>query len=57
MKGSALGVGAINVARAAAAAEFAATLRGKAECGLALDRLAVTVEEARATIAALLRAY
>ncbi|HEX3710194.1 MAG TPA: Hpt domain-containing protein [Pseudolabrys sp.] len=57
MKGSALGVGAINVARAAAVTEFAATLRGGAECDLALDKLAVAVDEARATIAALLRAY
>jgi HPt (histidine-containing phosphotransfer) domain-containing protein len=57
LKGSALGVGATSVARAAAAAEFAATLRGAAECGLALDRLGAAVDEARATIAALLRAY
>ncbi len=57
IKGSALGVGAVNVARAAATAEFAATLRGGAEMNLAVDRLAAAVDEARATIAALLHAH
>jgi hypothetical protein len=54
LKGSALGIGAVKVARSAAAAELAATLRGEAECSLAVDRLEVAVEEARATIAVLL---
>jgi HPt (histidine-containing phosphotransfer) domain-containing protein len=55
LKGSALGVGATSVARAAAATELAANA-GPAECRLAVGRLAVAVDEARATIATLLRA-
>ena len=53
LKGSALGIGATNVARAAAATELAAS-GGVAECRLAVGRLAAAVEEARTTIAALL---
>lgn len=53
LKGSALGIGATNVARAAAATELAAS-DDVAECRLAVGRLAAAVEEARTTIAALL---
>jgi HPt (histidine-containing phosphotransfer) domain-containing protein len=56
LKGSALGIGAASVARAAAATELAASA-GVTECRLAVGRLAVAVDEARATIAALLHAY
>jgi HPt (histidine-containing phosphotransfer) domain-containing protein len=56
LKGSASGIGACNVARAAAVAERAAT--GPAtERACALDRLAVAIEEARALIAELLRTH
>ena len=56
LKGSAVGIGAGPVARAAAAAELACGA-GSAECRLAVDRLANAVDEARASIAALLRAH
>jgi HPt (histidine-containing phosphotransfer) domain-containing protein len=55
LKGSAAGIGAGSVARAAVAAEIASQT-GTAECSLAIDRLAVAVDEARAVIAQLLRA-
>ena len=52
LKGSALGVGAANVARAAAATELACAA-GPAECAGSVHRLALAVEEARGAIAAL----
>jgi HPt (histidine-containing phosphotransfer) domain-containing protein len=55
LKGSACGIGAGNVARAARAAELAAG-GAAAECSAAIDRLAAAIEEARALIAELLRA-
>lgn len=54
LKGSAAGIGAGAVVRAADAAEIAAT-RSPAELGVALDELARAVAEARTQIAALLR--
>ena len=54
LKGSASGIGAGGVARAAEAAERAADA-GASECSAAVDRLAQAVEEARALIADLLR--
>ena len=54
LKGSALGVGAASVARAAAATELACT-SGAAERDAALDRLAEAIDEACAAIAGLLR--
>jgi HPt (histidine-containing phosphotransfer) domain-containing protein len=54
LKGSASGIGAASVARAAEAAERAAG-SGAADCSAAVDRLAQAVEEARALIADLLR--
>ncbi len=55
LKGSACGIGAGNVARAARATEVAAG-GAAAECSAAIDRLAATIEEARVLIAELLRA-
>ena len=55
LKGSACGIGAGHVARAARATELAAGAAG-AECSAAIDRLAAAIEEARALIAELLRA-
>ncbi len=55
LKGSAAGVGAGEVARAAAAAEQAAT-RSPADCSAALAVLAAAIGAARAEIAALLAA-
>jgi len=52
MKGSARGIGAWRVARAAEAVELA----GSADIGDALERLAAAAEEARSVIADLLRA-
>jgi len=52
LKGSASGIGAADVARAAEVAERAASA---AECSAAVDRLARAVEQARALIAELLR--
>jgi len=52
LKGSAAGVGATRVARAAGAAEHSASA---SECSVAVDRLAQAVDEARALIAELLR--
>src|ERR1043166_4369136 len=52
LKGSARGIGAWRVARAAEAVELA----GKAEGADALDRLAAAADEARAVIADLLKA-
>jgi HPt (histidine-containing phosphotransfer) domain-containing protein len=54
LKGSARGIGAGAVARAADAAEQAA---GHAGCVAAIDRLAAAIEEARALIGELLRAH
>jgi HPt (histidine-containing phosphotransfer) domain-containing protein len=56
LKGSAAGIGAGRVARAAAAAELAAS-HTPGECELAISELARSVEEARAQIAGLLRAH
>jgi HPt (histidine-containing phosphotransfer) domain-containing protein len=56
LKGSASGVGATNVARAAEAAELAAA-RSPAALGSALDALAKAGEEARALIAEMLRTH
>jgi HPt (histidine-containing phosphotransfer) domain-containing protein len=53
LKGSALGVGAINVAQVAAATEQACS-EGSAECANTVERLALAVEETREAIAALL---
>ena len=55
LKGSASGIGACAVSRAAEAAERAAG-NNAAECSAAVDRLAQAVEQARALIAELLRA-
>jgi HPt (histidine-containing phosphotransfer) domain-containing protein len=55
LKGSAAGIGAQRVARAADVAEFTAGASA-AECSRALDRLAQAVDEARALIAELLSA-
>ena len=52
LKGSARGIGAWRVARAAEALELA----GSSEAGSALDQLALAADEARAVIADLLRA-
>ena len=54
LKGSAAGIGANSVARAADAAEHSAG-RTASECSQAVDRLAQAVDEARALIALLLR--
>jgi HPt (histidine-containing phosphotransfer) domain-containing protein len=54
LKGSARGIGAGAVARAAEAAELAA---GGAECVSAVDRLAAAIDDARVLIAELLRAH
>jgi HPt (histidine-containing phosphotransfer) domain-containing protein len=54
LKGSAAGIGAGGVARAAEAAELAAT-RSPAECRLAIDLLAKAADEARTFIAEVLR--
>ena len=56
LKGSAVGIGAGRVARAAAAAELVAS-HSPGECGEAIAELARSVEEARAQIAGLLRAH
>ena len=56
LKGSAVGIGAGRVARAAAAAELAAS-HGPDECSEAIAELAQSVAEARAQIAGLLRAH
>jgi HPt (histidine-containing phosphotransfer) domain-containing protein len=56
LKGSAAGIGAGRVARAAAATELAAS-HAPGECSLAIAELARSVEEARAQIAGLLRAH
>jgi HPt (histidine-containing phosphotransfer) domain-containing protein len=56
LKGSAVGVGASRVARAAAAAELAAS-HSPDECGQAIAELARSVDEARAQIAGLLRTH
>jgi len=56
LKGSAVGIGAGRVARAAAAAELAAS-HGPDECSEAIAELARSVAEARAQIAGLLRAH
>jgi len=55
LKGSAAGIGAWNVARAAEAAEKASAT-GAAECDLAVRRLVAAVDEARVAIVELLRA-
>jgi HPt (histidine-containing phosphotransfer) domain-containing protein len=56
LKGSASGIGAGRVARAAEATELAAN-QAPSKCGLAIAELARSVEEARAHIAGLLRAH
>ena len=56
LKGSAVGIGARRVARAAGAAELAAC-RSPEQCNLAIAELAQTVEEARTQIAGLLRTH
>ncbi len=56
LKGSAAGIGAGRVARAAAAAEQAAS-HTPGECGLAIVELARSVDEVRVQIAGLLRAH
>jgi HPt (histidine-containing phosphotransfer) domain-containing protein len=53
LKGSAAGIGATNVARAADEAEQAATL-GSGNLSAAIDRLALAIDEARALIVTLL---
>ena len=53
LKGSAAGIGAVRVARAADTAEHSPA----AECSQAVDRLAQAVDEARALIAELLRQF
>ncbi len=55
LKGSSSGIGAWKVARAAAAVEFAASRNG--DVAAAISRLGTAVGEARAMIAALLRAH
>lgn len=56
LKGSAAGIGAGPVARAAENVELAAEVSGEAcECSQAIDRLAAAVDDARALIAELLR--
>ncbi len=55
LKGSAVGVGASKVARAACAVERAA-VRSPAECAAAFDVLAAAIDAARGEIAALLAA-
>lgn len=54
LKGSAAGIGATNVARAAEEAEQAATL-GSNDLSATIDRLALAVDDARALIVELLR--
>lgn len=56
LKGSAVGIGATRVARAAAEVESVAQAK-PGESSRALGQLAQTVEEARAEIGALLRAH
>jgi len=56
LKGSAAGIGAARVARAACAAELAAS-RTPVECTRAIDELAHSVEEARMQIAGMLRTH
>jgi len=55
LKGSAVGVGAVRVARAAANAELVAT-RAPHECSRAIGQLTAAVDEARAQITAVMRA-
>ena len=54
LKGSAVSIGAFDVARAAEAAELA-SLQGEAECDAAICRLAAAVDETRVAILAMLR--
>ena len=53
LKGSALGIGAWRVARAAEAVEFA----GAAKLAATVDALSEAIDEAKATISGLLRAH
>ena len=55
LKGSAVGVGAVRVARAAATVELVAN-HGPAECNRAIGQLTSVVAEVRAQISAVLRA-
>ena len=55
LKGSAVGVGAVRVARAAAAVELAAGV-ASGECSAEIDRLAEAIAEARIHISGLLSA-
>ena len=54
LKGSAIGIGAARVARAAAATELAASC-APGECSGAIDQLSQAVDEVRVEIAALQR--
>ncbi len=54
LKGSASGIGAWSVVRAAEAAELAAT-KGEGECDVAVRGLAAAVDEARCAIVELMR--
>jgi HPt (histidine-containing phosphotransfer) domain-containing protein len=55
LKGSAAGIGAWTVARAAAEAAQLASTEGATECDVAVQRLAAAVDEARTAIIELLR--
>lgn len=57
LKGSSRGIGAWRVAEAAQAVELAVTAGQAADVNAAIDRLAVTIDEARRVIADLLRAH
>jgi HPt (histidine-containing phosphotransfer) domain-containing protein len=54
LKGSAAGIGAVRVARAAEDAELSAS-RAPAECGRAIDQLAQAIDEVLVEIGAILR--
>ncbi len=54
LKGSAASIGALNVARAAEAAELAAS-KGASACDTAVGRLGAAVDEARVAIVEMLR--
>ena len=56
LKGSAASIGAFNVARAADAAELAAS-KGPSECDAAVGRLGAAVDEARVAIVEMLRTH
>jgi len=54
LKGSAMGIGAERVARAAEVAELSAQ-QAPSECGRAIDRLALAIDEVRVEIGAIFR--